>query len=68
MAMSSERVVQLCKLSVDAIQEDIAMIEAGALEWRTLAEINITRHQLHRMRAVVSHLQEIIDSCGCNCS
>ena len=30
MAMSSERVVQLCKLSVDAIQEDIAMIEAGA--------------------------------------
>jgi hypothetical protein len=67
MPMSAERVVELCNLSVNAINEDIALLEAGALEWRAPTKLNVTRQQLFRMRAVVSHLQEIIDGCGCDC-
>lgn len=68
MPMSAERVVELCNASIGAIQEDIALLEEGALEWRAPTQLNVTRHQLFRMRAVISHLQEIVDGCGCDCS
>ena len=65
--MRAERVVELCNLSVRAIREDIALIEEGALKWNTLTELDVSRQQVSRMRAVVSYLQEIIDGCGCDC-
>ena len=48
MPMSAERVVELCNLSVNAINEDIALLEAGALEWRAPTKLNVTRQQLFR--------------------
>lgn len=67
MGMSATRVVELCDLSVRAIKEDIELLESGVLEWRSIEEHDVSRRQLLRMRAVVSHLQEIIDGCGCEC-
>jgi len=67
MAMTAGRVVELCNMSVSAIEEDISRIEAGVIEWRSDTERDISRQQLLRMRAVVSHLREIIDGCGCDC-
>jgi len=67
MAMTAGRVVELCNMSVSAIEEDISRIEAGVIEWRSDTERDISRQQLLRMRAVVSRLREIIDGCGCDC-
>ncbi len=68
MAMSAARVVELCDLSLIAIREDMALLEAGAHQWITITELDVSRQQLTRMRAVVSYLQEIVDGCGCDCT
>jgi hypothetical protein len=33
-----------------------------------LTELEVSRRQVSRMRAVVSYLQEIIGGCGCDCA
>ena len=67
MAMTANRVVQLCEQSVSAIKEDMAQLEAGALKYKSAVDLDVTGQQVSRMRAVVSYLQEIIDGCGCEC-
>lgn len=59
--ITDNRIVELCKLSIGAINEDIKKMEDGELDWLSEIERNISRKQLSRMKAVVSHLQEIVD-------
>jgi hypothetical protein len=67
MPMSAERVVELCNLSVNAINEDTALLEAGPLNGVRRRNSTSLASSFSGMRAVVSRLQEIIDGCGCDC-
>jgi hypothetical protein len=61
MAMSADRVIELCTQNAEVLKEDIALIEAGKIKFLALGVADVTREQVARLKGNLSRLQEIID-------
>jgi hypothetical protein len=66
MTITANRIVALCEKASYYLQEDLSLMETGALKIQ-LFGTDVTEEHAGRMRARLAMLQEIIDGCGRDC-